>query len=172
MISGKPVKSSIARTARPASWSSRAVPPVETSSTPSSARPRAKSTTPVLSDTESRARRTWTAPGCVGVGALVDEVAGGSAMAPSIVARPAEPPTRRMGALPCGQLASMEHPRSDAEEQLEKTGDELEERLERLDEHLDEAHHELDERRQDAAEPAEDVAGDWEGESSGAQRGG
>src|SRR3712207_8449488 len=38
MISGKPVKSSIGRTCRPASCSADAVPPVETSSTPSSAR--------------------------------------------------------------------------------------------------------------------------------------
>ena len=125
-----------------------AVPPVETSSTPSSARPRAKSTTPRLSETESSARRTRTAPGCV-AWAAVDEVAGGSAMAPSIVARPAEPPTLagpaavgRLAEAPRGQLAPMEHPRSGAEEQLEKTGDELEERLERLDEHLDEAHDE------------------------------
>ena len=41
-----------------------AVPPVETSSTPSSASPRAKSTIPVLSETESSARRTRTSPGC------------------------------------------------------------------------------------------------------------
>src|SRR5688572_11970196 len=65
MISGKPVKSSIARTSRPASASSRAVPPVETSSIPRSASPRAKSTIPRLSDTESSARRTRTSPGCV-----------------------------------------------------------------------------------------------------------
>src|ERR671932_614926 len=48
----------------PASASSRAVPPVETISTPSSVRPRAKSTSPRLSDTVSSARRTRTAPGC------------------------------------------------------------------------------------------------------------
>src|SRR5919202_6814923 len=49
----------------PASASSRAVPPVETSSTPSSVRPRAKSTSPRLSETVSSARRIRTAPGCV-----------------------------------------------------------------------------------------------------------
>src|SRR5688500_12860355 len=65
MISGKPVKSSIARTSSPASVSSRAVPPVDTSSTPSPASPRAKSATPRLSDTDSSARRTRTSPGCV-----------------------------------------------------------------------------------------------------------
>src|SRR5919202_6416920 len=47
----------------PASDSSRAVPPVETISTPSSLSPRAKSTSPRLSETVSRARRTRTAPG-------------------------------------------------------------------------------------------------------------
>src|SRR5919199_1230613 len=47
----------------PASPSSRAVPPVETISTPSSASPRAKSTSPRLSDTVRSARRTRTAPG-------------------------------------------------------------------------------------------------------------
>ena len=40
----------------PASLSAEAVPPVESSSTPNSWRPFAKSTNPVLSDTESSAR--------------------------------------------------------------------------------------------------------------------
>src|SRR5215218_2232186 len=65
MISGKPVKSSIGRTSRPSSASSRAVPPVEISSTPRSASPRANSAIPRLSDTDSSARRTRTSPGCV-----------------------------------------------------------------------------------------------------------
>src|SRR4051794_27864781 len=65
MISGKPVKSSIGRTSSPASRSVAAVPPVETSSTPSSASPRANSTMLVLSDTDRTARRTRTSPGCV-----------------------------------------------------------------------------------------------------------
>ena len=42
-------------TARPASLSARAVPPVETSSKPRAARPRPRSTMPVLSETLSRA---------------------------------------------------------------------------------------------------------------------
>src|SRR5215218_237602 len=46
--------------------SSRAVPPVETSSTPSSSSPRPKSTSPRLSETVSRARRTRTSPGGAG----------------------------------------------------------------------------------------------------------
>ena len=62
---GKPVKSSIARTVRPAAASACAVPPVETSSMSSAARPLANSTMPVLSDTESTARRMRTSPGCV-----------------------------------------------------------------------------------------------------------
>src|SRR3954470_21457290 len=53
----------MARTDSPAPESSRAVPPVETISTPSSASPRANSTSPRLSDTVSSARRTRTSPG-------------------------------------------------------------------------------------------------------------
>src|SRR5512139_1371564 len=55
-ISGKPVYSLTSITARPASRSALAVPPVESSSTPAPASARAKSTRPVLSETESRAR--------------------------------------------------------------------------------------------------------------------
>ena len=80
-ISGKPVYSSLARMSIPWSRSSRAVPPVETISTPSSARPRAKSTMPRLSDTESSALRTRTSWGCV--------VSAAPAMCPSIVKAPA-----------------------------------------------------------------------------------
>src|SRR4051794_31262399 len=49
----------------PAPVSSRAVPPVETISTPRSANPRANSTSPRLSETVRSARRTRTSPGCV-----------------------------------------------------------------------------------------------------------
>src|SRR3954452_25034848 len=49
----------------PAPSSSRAVPPVETISTPRSASPRANSTRPRLSETVSSARRTRTSPGWV-----------------------------------------------------------------------------------------------------------
>src|SRR4030065_2612872 len=55
-ISGKPVYSLTSITVRPASRSALAVPPVDSSSTPALARARAKSTGPVLSDTERRAR--------------------------------------------------------------------------------------------------------------------
>ena len=50
----------------PSSRSSLAVPPVDTISTPSSDSPRAKSTRPRLSDTDSSARRTFTSPGATG----------------------------------------------------------------------------------------------------------
>src|SRR4051794_34019925 len=49
----------------PAPSSSRAVPPVETISTPRSASPRANSTRPRLSETVRSARRTRTSPGWV-----------------------------------------------------------------------------------------------------------
>ena len=58
IISGKPVRSETSRTASPASASALAVPPVETSSTPRAASAWAKGTSPVLSETESRARDT------------------------------------------------------------------------------------------------------------------
>src|SRR3954454_21809577 len=53
----------MARTDSPAPESSRAVPPVDTISIPSSASPRANSTSPRLSDTVSSARRIRTSPG-------------------------------------------------------------------------------------------------------------
>src|SRR5580692_10092463 len=56
IISGKPVRSDTSRTLRPASVRARAVPPVETSSMPKPARKRANSASPVLSETERRAR--------------------------------------------------------------------------------------------------------------------
>src|SRR5688572_19359791 len=54
-ISGKPVTSATSFTGRPASASRRAVPPVESRATPAACSARAKSTMPVLSETESRA---------------------------------------------------------------------------------------------------------------------
>src|SRR4051794_27285876 len=62
-ISGEPVYSSIARVSMPDAARNLAVPPVETISTPISASPRAKSTTPRLSDTVMSARATRTSPG-------------------------------------------------------------------------------------------------------------
>ena len=56
-ISGKPVISETSVTGRPFSASSLAVPPVDSSFTPLSCSVRAKSTMPVLSETESRAVR-------------------------------------------------------------------------------------------------------------------
>ena len=59
IISGNPVTSLTSRTGNPAPRSVRAVPPVDSSSTPSSWRPRAKSTIPVLSCALTRARETF-----------------------------------------------------------------------------------------------------------------
>src|SRR5258708_7490631 len=56
MISGKPVYAETSRTAIPALRSAWAVPPVDSSSTPRAARPRAKSPRPCLSETDSSAR--------------------------------------------------------------------------------------------------------------------
>src|SRR5439155_16438384 len=144
MISGKPVNWSIVRTCSPASTSSWAVPPVEMISTPSSARPRAKSTMPRLSETESSALRTRTSWGCV--------VSAAPAMCPSIVKAPAGK-TRRMS----------EHG-SDPAEQIEHRADQLEEDLDRLEGRLDDAKSRLRERQEDARRlgEGEDVAGDWE----------
>src|SRR5215213_7636675 len=64
-ISGKRVYSSTGCASTPSSASSRAVPPVDTRSTPSALRPRANSTSPRLSDTLSSARRIRTSPGAV-----------------------------------------------------------------------------------------------------------
>src|SRR3954453_1154328 len=61
-ISSWPVNSETSVTSSPAPRSAAAVPPVERISTPSPASPRAKSATPVLSETEIRARRTPIAP--------------------------------------------------------------------------------------------------------------
>src|SRR5512139_192398 len=58
MISGKPVTDDTSRTGMPAAASAFAVPPVEISSTPRAANARARSVSPVLSETESSARRT------------------------------------------------------------------------------------------------------------------
>ncbi len=61
-ISGKPVTAATSVTGRPASRSARAVPPVDTSSKPARARPAANAASPVLSETDSSARRgagTW-----------------------------------------------------------------------------------------------------------------
>src|SRR6478735_5932136 len=54
-------------TARPASRSARAVPPVLSSSTLRAARARAKSTSPVLSETDNRALRIVTSISCFGL---------------------------------------------------------------------------------------------------------
>ena len=57
-ISGNSVTSDTIVTSRPAAASFLAVPPVEIILTPTSLRPVAKASKPVLSKTETRARRT------------------------------------------------------------------------------------------------------------------
>ena len=56
-ISGAPVTAATSVTGSPASRRARAVPPVETSRNPRATRPRPKSTSPALSETDSSARR-------------------------------------------------------------------------------------------------------------------
>src|SRR3954454_3869473 len=56
IISGNPVTSDTFRTGMPAAAIARAVPPVDTSSTPRPASPRAKASRPVLSETLRIAR--------------------------------------------------------------------------------------------------------------------
>src|ERR1700730_5670391 len=73
MSSGKPVKSETSRTARPAPASAFRVPPVDTSSIPKPARPRAKSIRPVLSETEIKARAARRRPS-----GMVDTLENGS----------------------------------------------------------------------------------------------
>src|SRR5215210_855164 len=139
MISGKPVKSSTLRTSTPAPDSSRSVPPVETTSTPSSARPRAKSTIPRLSETDNSARRTRTAPGWVSDGSGPVEV--GSAM-------PA-----RIDTLPAGKPFDMERPDTDAEHSAARTEEQLSERLDDLGEDIEEAKRTVHENMADADQP-------------------
>src|SRR6476646_11247879 len=62
MISSEPGNSETSVPSSPASRSAVAVPPVERISTPSAVSPLAKSTTPVLSETEISARRTRNCP--------------------------------------------------------------------------------------------------------------
>src|SRR3954452_490885 len=166
MISGKPVKSSIARTARPASLSAVAVPPVETISTPSSASPRAKSTIPRLSETDSSARWMRTAPGAVGASGEVSE-----AMAPMVFGRCCRGgpgPVRRaaqrgVGSGRAGNAGAMteSRPGEDVAERMERDADELEHHLNKLEDHISDAEKAAQARREEAM-PAETVAGDWE----------
>src|SRR3954447_10855095 len=157
MISGKPVKSSMARTSMPASVSALAVPPVETISTPSSASPRAKSTMPRLSETDSSARWMRTAPGAIGASGEVSEAMGRWYS----VARAAGP--ARLGTRGGGKASTMteSRPGEDVAARLQHEADELDERLNRLEDHISDAEKAASARREEAM-PAESVAGDWE----------
>ena len=55
---------------------------------------------------------------------------------------------------------------SDAERELESTGDELEERIQRLDDHIGDARQEAKARREEV-EPSEGDSSDWEDDDAG-----
>ncbi len=82
IISGKPVRSETSRTGRPASRMAFALPPVESSCTPRCASAVASSMRPLLSETDSKARRMATRSGVAGEGvecvmAVLDGAGGG-----------------------------------------------------------------------------------------------
>src|SRR6185503_10514159 len=172
IISGKPVKSSIARTSRPDWRSATAVPPVETSSTPSSASPRAKSTIPRLSETDSSARRTLTSPGSVvwgSVGLLGDASAmwgriGKQAVRPWFQALRRGALTANMPTRPSGRERVMadtgEGQIKEAEEEMSTTADELAERSDQLEERIEST--KQDWARVQADDSVPTAAGDWE----------
>src|SRR5439155_443445 len=87
-IWGNRVRSATSRTGSPAAPSAGAVPPVDTSSTPRAASPRASSTIPVLSATDRRARRTSTTGLTTRLRAPVGRDARGSWPAPDADAAP------------------------------------------------------------------------------------
>src|SRR4051794_4887813 len=166
MLPGRPGKWWMPGTARRASVSAVAVPPVETISTPSSASPRAKSTIPRLSETDSSARWMRTAPGAVGASGEVSE-----AMAPMVFGRCCRGgpgPVRRaaqrgVGSGRAGNAGAMteSRPGEDVAERMERDADELEHHLNKLEDHISDAEKAAQARREEAM-PAEAVAGDWE----------
>src|SRR3954464_11840065 len=175
MISGKPVKSSIERTSSPDSRSATAVPPVEMSSMPRPARPRAKSTMPRLSETDSSARRTRTSPGAVtSLSATLDEP--GSAMRARIRQHPAGPRFGRLrpraltakittdptdGGVRMADTEEREVDKiGDPEHDMEGTADELSQRSEKLGDQIADAKQTHEKAQADANVPT--AAGDWE----------
>jgi len=66
----------------------------------------------------------------------------------------------------------MERPQTDSERSAARTEEQLTERLDELDEEIDEAKQTVRENMAEADQPLEDTAGDYEDESSGAQRAG
>src|SRR3954453_4568045 len=163
MISGNPVKSSIARTFRPASSSEEAVPPVETSSTPRSASPCANSTIPRLSETDSSARRMRTAPGAAASGPVGESVC--SAI-PRAYGSDRIPGLSRawLKQASAGEPGRM--PVNDPAEKIEADAAELEERIGKLDNRIGEATQAAD-ARPGENKPLEETAGDWEDSEGG-----
>jgi hypothetical protein len=66
----------------------------------------------------------------------------------------------------------MERPDTDAEHSAARTEEQLSERLDDLGEDIEEAKRTVHENMADADQPLEDTVGDFEDESSGAQRAG
>ena len=66
----------------------------------------------------------------------------------------------------------MERPKTDSERSAARTEEQLTERLDELGEEIDEAKRTVRENMAEADQPLEETAGDYEDESSGAQRAG
>ena len=66
----------------------------------------------------------------------------------------------------------MERPHTDAEDRAAGTEEQLSERLDKLSDDIDEASRRVHENMAEADQPLEETAGDYEDESSGAQRAG
>jgi hypothetical protein len=66
----------------------------------------------------------------------------------------------------------MERPHTDSERKAAHTEEQLTERLDELGEEIDEAKQTVRENMAEADQPLEDTVGDYEDESSGAQRAG
>ena len=66
----------------------------------------------------------------------------------------------------------MERPHTESERSAARTEEQLTERLDDLGEEIDEARRTVHENMAEADQPLEDRAGDYEDESSGAQRAG
>ena len=66
----------------------------------------------------------------------------------------------------------MERPDTDAERGAARTEEQLSERLDELGEEIDQAKRTVHENMAEADQPLEDTVGDYEDESSGAQRAG
>jgi hypothetical protein len=78
----------------------------------------------------------------------------------------------RIETSPAGKPPAMERPHTDAERGAARTEEQLSDRLDDLEDEIDEAKRTVHENMAEADQPLEDTAGDYEDESSGAQRAG